>query len=87
MSIVSVWQNDPVNFIKINNYYNYNWTPELRNMVLQWGPCQPKEHEFHNGEYPQDEYKRRFHYSWYSRQLLDNTFINREWLTYSQKLN
>lgn len=82
MSNVSVWQNDPVNFIKINN-----WTPELRNMVLQWGPCQPKEHEFYNGEYPQDEYKRHFHYSWYSRQLLDNTFINREWLTYSQKLN
>lgn len=82
LSNVSVCQNDPVNFINIQN-----WTPELRNMVLKWGPCQPKDHEFHNGEYPQDEYKRRFHSSWYSRQLLDNTFINREWLTYSQKLN
>jgi len=56
-------------------------------MILEWGPCQPKEHELPNNEYPKDSSKRSFHSSWYSRKLLDSTFEQRNWLTYSPKLN
>lgn len=62
-------------------------TTELRNMILDWGPCQPKEHELLNNEYLKDNSKRSFHSSWYSRKLLDSTFEQRNWLTYSPKLN
>lgn len=77
-----IWQNDPANFIQIQH-----WTPELRNLVLSWGPCQPKDQNLSGGAYPKDHGKRNFHFTWYSRKLLDGSFVSREWLTYSPKLN
>ena len=78
----SIWKNDPANLKRIKQL-----TPELRNLFLEWGPCQPKEHELPNNEYPKNSSKRSFHSSWYSRKLLDSTFEQRNWLTYSPKLN
>ncbi|XP_050056294.1 uncharacterized protein LOC114127771 isoform X1 [Aphis gossypii] len=76
-------ENDPANYIKIQK-----WTPELKNLILMRGAYQPNENDLPNGEYPKDSNnKRSFHSSWYFRKLLDMTYIKRDWLTYSLKLN
>lgn len=81
--LINLQKNDPANFIQVQK-----WTPELKNIFLIWGAYQPKEHELPNGEYPKDpRTKRSFHSSWYVRKLMDNTYITRDWLTYSLKLN
>jgi len=54
-----IWKNDPENFKQMKQL-----TPELRNIILEWGPCQLKEHELPNNEYPKDSFKRSFHSSW-----------------------
>lgn len=78
----TVFNNDPARFIKIKS-----WTPELRNMVLKLGPCQPNKYKLENKIFPKNTYNRSFHSSWYTRKLIDNSFVNREWLTYSSKLD
>lgn len=74
--------NDPSNFIKIKNC-----TPEQRNLILSLGSCQPNEQDLCNGVFPKDNFNRSFHSVWYNRKLIDNTFVRREWLTFSIKLN
>jgi len=76
-------ENDPANCIKIQK-----WTPELKNLISMRGAYQPNENELPNGEDPKDpNNKRSFHSSWYLRKLVDMTYIKRNWLTYSLKLN
>lgn len=77
-----MFRNDPANFIRIEQ-----WTPELRNLILSLGACQPKEQDLSNDSFKKDLLKRSFHSVWYNRKLIDNTYVQREWLSYSPKLN
>ena len=51
----SIWKNDPANLKRIKQL-----TPELRNLFLEWGPCQPKEHKLPNNEYQKTAPKEVF---------------------------
>ncbi|KAE9530866.1 hypothetical protein AGLY_011328, partial [Aphis glycines] len=76
------FNNDPARFIKIKS-----WTPQLRNMVLKLSLCQSNKYKLENNIFPKNTYNRSFHSSWYTRKLIDNSYVNREWLTYSPKLD
>lgn len=80
MSSLSTWNNDPAILSKISRF-----TPEMIDLVLKWGPCQPKSNELPNGKFPK-EANRCFHESWYYRKLSDGT-EPRDWLTYSPSIN
>ncbi|XP_050064738.1 zinc finger MYM-type protein 5-like [Aphis gossypii] len=75
------WKNDPTIFLKIARL-----TPEMINMILKLGPCQPKAKDLPNSQFPKVG-NRCFHEAWYYRKLPDGTMMHRDWLTYSPDIN
>lgn len=55
MSSSSTWNNDPAILSKILRF-----TPEMIDLVLKWGPCQPKSNGLPNGKFPKES-NRCFH--------------------------
>lgn len=74
----SQFKNDPANFVKLKNL-----TPEINNLILNLGPCQPFQNDLPENKFPRDKYNCSFKETYYLRILPDNSKIKRDWLSYS----
>lgn len=74
----SQFKNDPANFVKLKNL-----TPEINNLILNLGPCQPFQNDLPENKFPKDKYNCCFKETYNLRILPDNSKINRDWLSYS----
>lgn len=79
-----VFKNDPAYFVQISHF-----TPEVKNLILELGPCQPVSEDLPKKMFPKDmtKDKRSFKETFYFRILPDNTKCRRDWLSYSVKLD
>lgn len=84
MNFGQIFKNDPANFIKI-----ISLTPEIKNLILEYGPCQPYVNDMPGKCFPKDKsnQNRSFTDTNYFRILPDKTKCHRDWLSYSPSQN
>lgn len=79
-NIEGLFKNDPAFFVNMNYL-----TPEIRNVIIELGPCQPLSTDLPGYSFPKDisRENRCFKEIYYYRILPDNTKCLRDWLSYS----
>jgi len=77
------WKNDPKHFLSMKQQIS----PELKNEILKWGPCQPVAYDLPGKAFKKNKNGHHFNSSWYYNILDDGSKIHRDWLSFSPNLD